>query len=242
MTKQEILSEIRRTAAANGGVPLGAGRFLAETGIKEGDWRGKHWARWGDAVKEAGFQPNELKPARSEDDLLTSLAGLARELGHFPVVAEIKLKASRDPGFPWHNTLSRLGAKSILAERLMRFCEERGQTDVAAMCAKLVKSDAHDGDLHDSNSKACIGYVYLVRHGSRNEYKIGRTNNPLRREGEIRTELPEQLSPIHKIKTDDPAGVEQYWHARFHEKRKNGEWFALSADDVRAFKRWRCIY
>jgi hypothetical protein len=242
MTKQEMLSEIRRTAAANGGAPLGMGRFRAETGVKEGDWRGKYWARWGDAVKEAGFQPNDLKPARSEDDLLTSLAGLARELGHFPVVAEIKLKASRDPGFPWHNTLSRLGGKSVLATRLKRFCEEKGQMDVAAMCAQFAKSEAHDVDSRESNAKTSVGHVYLVRHGSRNEYKIGQTRNPLRREGEIRTELPEQLSPIHKIKTDDPVGVEQYWHRRFSEKRKNGEWFALNADDVRAFKRWRDIY
>jgi hypothetical protein len=92
------------------------------------------------------------------------------------------------------------------------------------------------------DSKTSVGYVYLVRHGTRNEYKIGRTNNPLRREGEIRTELPEQLTPIHKITTDDPAGIEQYWHARFQGKRKNGEWFALDAEDVKAFKRWRRIY
>jgi hypothetical protein len=104
MTKEEILSEIRRIAAANGGKPLGSGRFLSETGIRETDWRGKFWARWSDAVKDAGLQPNGLKSARTDEDLLTSLAGLARELGHFPVVAEIKLKAGRDPGFPWHNT------------------------------------------------------------------------------------------------------------------------------------------
>jgi hypothetical protein len=88
---------------------------------------------------------------------------------------------------------------------------------------------------------APVGYVYLVQHGSRGEYKIGRTNNAIRREGELRTELPEQLSPIHTIATDDPSGVERYWHMRFAEKRKNGEWFALNANDVRAFKKWRRI-
>jgi hypothetical protein len=87
-----------------------------------------------------------------------------------------------------------------------------------------------------------FGYVYLLKHGSRREYKIGRTNNPLRREGEIGIQLPDKLQPVHYIKTDDPAGVETYWHMRYASKRKEGEWFALSAQDVRAFKRWKRIY
>lgn len=38
MTKEHILAEIRRTTAANGGVPLGWRKFRSETGIKEADW------------------------------------------------------------------------------------------------------------------------------------------------------------------------------------------------------------
>lgn len=98
-------------------------------------------------------------------------------------------------------------------------------------------------EVDDFNSESLpIGYVYLLKHGSRREYKIGRTNNPIRREGEVGIQLPEKLSPIHYIKTDDPAGVERYWHDRFAAKRKEGEWFVLSAEDIRAFKRWKRIY
>jgi hypothetical protein len=68
------------------------------------------------------------------------------------------------------------------------------------------------------------GYVYLLRSFDR-------------RERELAILLPEQAERVHVIRTDDPVRIERYWHQRFADLRKNGEWFNLSANDVRAFKR-----
>lgn len=52
----------------------------------------------------------------------------------------------------------------------------------------------------------------------------------------------EPMEWIHVIETDDMRGVENYWHNRFKEKLKRGEWFKLDKDDIKAFKRWKNIF
>jgi len=220
----------------NGNRPLGVQRFAAETGIRESDWHGKLWAKWGDAMREAGFEANTLVEAYESDFLLEKYVELIRELGRFPVQAELQMKARRDRTFPSHNTFRRFGGKSALIKRLKVYCDGHpGYDDVMQMCTSVPVDTSEQQESPKHGDGVVLGYVYLAKSGR--YLKIGQTNAVGRRERELVIQLPEKLSIVHKIITDDPVGIERYWHKRFEAKRANEEWFALSSDDVAAFRR-----
>lgn len=236
MNKQHILDEIQRTAAANGGRVLGRERFEKETGIKESDWRGKYWARWNDAVNEAGLSPNKLIAAYDDEHLLAKFAAFVRELGRFPTTSEMQLKRRRDADFPSQTVFERFGTKTQQARRVLEYCLDQGSyDDVAALCKPFADQAATDSDNDTEDAELDFGFVYLIKSGR--YYKIGRSNAAGRREREIALQLPEKAETVHVIRTDDPVGIEGYWHQRFAPQRKNGEWFELTAVDVKAFKR-----
>lgn len=246
MKKEYILSEIKRTAQENGGVPLGIVRFEKTTGIRKEHWYGIIWTKWSDAQIEAGFEPNRFSlPVLDEEWMLDKIIDYIRELGHFPTRPELKIKRKTDSDFPNITTLrKRLGNKPDLVKAVFDYCKTNdGFEDIIAICLPLIDSlkKVSEKDYNKEVDKSKIGYVYLIKHGNRKEYKIGKTYNPIRREGEIRIELPEKVNPIHTIETDDPSGIEKYWHNRFADKRKEGEWFGLNSSDVRAFKKWKKI-
>ncbi len=242
MKKQEIISKLKRIAQESDGKAPGFQRFSTLTGLRKSDWYPNLWLRWGDAILEAGCQPNEYNLSYDSSVLISKYIDLIRELNRFPIEGELRNKRKTDKNFPSHSAFSQLGSKQDRVQKILSYCQENeGFSDVIAHCTKALKPMGPKSDSSNSESVK-VGYVYLLRHGTRNEYKIGRTNNPIRREGEIRLELPEEINPIHYIKTDDPSGIEKYWHSRFATKRRNGEWFFLTAADVSAFKKWRKIY
>lgn len=241
--KQEILDEIKRTTDDNGGRPLGQIRFTKETGIKPYEW-GKFWSRFSDAVDEAGFKPNKLQSGYPEESLIDKFISLARKLKKFPTDRELQVEKNKVPGFPEAKTFSNnLGRRQELCQKVFKYCEERnGYEDIIKLCQPILEKTKHQENKQEEDKMtAKIGEVYLYQHGTRKEYKVGKTFDLIRRGKEIRLEMPEDLKLIHTIKTDDPSGVESYWHRRFVSKRKNGEWFELDRADVKSFKGWRKI-
>ena len=241
MDKSEIIYEIKRIANQNEGKPPGFQKFSNATGIRKADWYPNLWLRWGDALKEAGFAPNKYNEAFDSDFLILKHIELIEELGHFPLSGELRIKKKQDPNFPGHGAFEGMGSKQERAQMILEYCKVNNfKADIIPICEEVLDKLQNDEAPHQINPNE-IGFVYLLKHGTRNDYKIGKTLNPLRREGEIRLQLPEKIKPIHYIETDDPAGVEAYWHNRFKDKRKEGEWFSLLADDIKSFKRWKRI-
>lgn len=237
MDKAHIIAEIQRTAAGNGGKAFGKLRFETETGIGESDW-GRYWARFSDAIAEAGHTPNAWIEAYDDDWLVEQAILVIRELGRYPVSRELKIRSLGNPSFPSPSAFRRLGGKRDIAKKILAYCEQRsGYDDIKEICQPIVETQpaTDKADTVDSSDDPTFGYVYLFKSGK--HYKIGHSNSAGRREYELAIQLPERLTTVHTISTDDPPGIEDYWHRRFAAKRLNGEWFNLDAADIRAFKR-----
>ena len=232
--RQTILHEIKQLTAASGGRVPGRRAFERDTGIRESDWLGVYWARWGDAVAEAGFAPNQMQGRADRNELLDKLATLCRELGRMPTSAELQLKRASDATFPSYKTFeANFGAKDNIVWELRQWLVERGdQSEILELLPpgrpNLVSRDRVKPVVTE-------GYVYLLQSGQ--HYKIGRSEELEKRVKQISVALPESVKLAHAIRTDDPAGIEAYWHRRFADRRANGEWFKLMPADVLAFKR-----
>lgn len=226
LTKEHILGEIRRTAEANGGTPLGRSRFAAETGIHEHDWSGRFWARWSDALAEAGLPPNEFQQRLDEDEVLAKLVGEIRRLGRMPTVPELSLRRRQDSTFPSPRVFERFGPKAAWPGRVADYCRNHPDHDEVLEIVKPLVIEEPVQAEEGVDDAGQHGFVYLLKSGR--HYKIGHTLDVGRRRYELAIQLPEAVSEEHAIRTDDPAGIERYWHDRFASRRKNGEWFELT--------------
>lgn len=229
--REIILAEIRRIAADNGGKPPGSQLFQAETGIAPHKWLGVHWAKWSDALSEAGYSPNDWQQKLDSNALLHRFAEIVRAKGGFPSNSEILLMRRTDASIPNPKTLRHhFEGRDGLIAALRTFCSnQEGFGDVI-------------DDLPETRNipkpmaaKVPEGWVYLLKSGQ--HYKIGRSDQLETRVKQISIALPEATTMVHAIRTDDPPGIEAYWHRRFADRRANGEWFKLTGPDVAAFTR-----
>jgi hypothetical protein len=230
--RDHIVAEIRRLAAANGGKPPGSQAFESQTGIGQSKWSGVYWSKWGDALQEAGFAPNEWSKRKDTAELTKQFAQITLQLGHVPTGRELQL-------------LRRNGNQSAPSPRIIGE-HFHGQGGVVEALRELSFRDpnyeylrgllpAPKTQARPTKTAISEGWVYLIKSGE--FYKIGRSDELERRIKEITIALPDKAVLLHSIQTDDPAGIETYWHRRFADRRANGEWFKLTMADVAAFKR-----
>lgn len=84
------------------------------------------------------------------------------------------------------------------------------------------------------------GFIYVIRSGDL--FKIGRTTNLRKRLAALRGVVPGGIRPVRTRLVLGPRTVEKHLHEKFADKRTNGEWFALSQEDVAWLKKWTGDY
>src|SRR5579872_657886 len=135
--KAMVISAIRKAAAENGGMPPAEDTFRQATGFPGFTWRGKYWARWTDALSEAGFSSHR-RAGKDDDSLLSKIAGAVRDYQRIPTYVEMTHYARSHPGFPSQVTLvRRFRTKHNLIDRLRRWAESRpDMADIAVLCSR----------------------------------------------------------------------------------------------------------
>jgi Meiotically Up-regulated Gene 113 (MUG113) protein len=77
-----------------------------------------------------------------------------------------------------------------------------------------------------------VGYVYVFRHGDRDQFKIGRTANVEKRLRQLQTGSPKPLTVFAVIETADAKDGEAFLHQRLAHKCLIGENFALTPEEM----------
>ncbi len=233
-SKEKIVGAYNRLVKERGGTVIGERVFMRETGFSHHYWKGGYWRSWSAFQADAGYTPNSPNEKIADEVLLHRYAELALERNEIPSEADLMIKKREDPSFPSKAAFRRWGSQDALRAKAAEYCDGKEQfAPVLELFAQGI-SGSLDRRLDLSNT---AGFVYLLRSGK--NYKLGRTNAVGRRLRELAIQLPQKPDTVHVIETDDPEGIEQYWHRRFSEKRQGGEWFALSPEDVKAVKRRR---
>lgn len=126
-----------------------------------------------------------------------------------------------------------------LAAALRDFSRLTANKRVAGLCAERLEREAAKPERCKKvqvRGPVNAGFVYLKYSPSLRLYKIGKADNPDKRGLGISLLLPEDLVPRHEIRTDYPYVLEKYWEHRFRAKKRQGEWYDLTAADIQSFK------
>ena len=82
------------------------------------------------------------------------------------------------------------------------------------------------------NTSEHPGYIYLILAEKTGLYKIGMSTNPSERLIQLQRTCPDTLYLTQTMWTSDMIKDEAVLHTEYSDKLVNGEWFALTEDDV----------
>ena len=82
------------------------------------------------------------------------------------------------------------------------------------------------------------GYIYVIRFGQSNFYKIGRTNNLKKRISTLQTACALPLEVVKTFFCHDVVAIEKATHAKFAHFRAKGEWFSLDFKQLNRILNW----
>ena len=236
MDKSHITRRLLELAQERGG-HIAYREFLDATGITHSWLRGQPWfPGWNPLLTELGLQTKSFGVARSDSaEIARFVAELIARTQRWPTDDELRRERARNPSFPSLPVIARIRKTGELAKLIFQLGESEDALRSAAAIA-LAKLESKPESIQPLPGEKIKGYVYMLRSARR--YKIGKSNDPSRRYREVKLELPDETHQVHTIATDDPSGIETYWHARFANKRiRNTEFFELDSQDVAAFKR-----
>jgi Meiotically up-regulated gene 113/Homing endonuclease associated repeat len=231
--RERVIAEIQRIARETGRAP-GISLFEQHSGIHRREIIGKIWARWSEAVSEAGLEANAFETVPyDENEILNALADACLTLKRWPSPNDLRLFGRQNAGFPSTTTFEkRFPKRALLVEAFREWVLRMENQQYAEIADMLPLPASAQPELPEHQS---YGHVYLLRAGE--YYKIGQSSDLEKRVKAINVALPDKATLEHAISTDDSPGIEAYWHRRFADRRANGEWFKLSKADILAFKK-----
>ena len=80
-------------------------------------------------------------------------------------------------------------------------------------------------------------YLYIIRVGNSDCYKIGSSCNVKGRIKDIQGYNTDELKLVHKYKIENMS-IEKQLHKKYKHKRIRGEWFRLIKKDIGDIKKW----
>lgn len=127
-----------------------------------------------------------------------------------------------------------------LIGKLSNFYQVYTPAQLETLKSKIVQRKEEKRNLCTENQKegtetfqrlAKKGHVYLLQ-AQNGLYKIGKSKNVNKRALHLQTKSPVDIAIRGHVEVKDYHDVEKKLHAKFADKRRIGEWFALTEDDV----------